>query len=53
MEGALRLLGYGVDHITSWRDVQRLGRAVRRRLSAGRVRVVAIDETWLRVRGQA
>ena len=27
VEGALRLLGYGVDQVTSWRDRQRLGRA--------------------------
>ena len=53
LEVALALLGYSVDHVTSWRDLQRLGRAVRRRLPAGRVRVVAVDETWLRVRGKA
>ena len=53
VEGALRLLGYSVDHVTSWRDLQRLGRAVRRRLPAGRARIVAVDETWLRVRGQS
>ena len=53
VEGALRLLGYGVDQVTSWRDRQRLGRAVRRRLPAGRARIVAVDETRLRVRGQS
>ena len=53
VEGALRLLGYSVDQVTSWRDLQRLGRAVRRRLPAGRVRIVAVDETWLRVRGKS
>ena len=40
------LLGYGVAQVTSWR-------AVRRRLPAGRVRIVAVDETWLRVRGKS
>ncbi len=39
--------------MTSWREVQRLGRAVRRRLPAGRVRIVGVDETWLRVRGKS
>ena len=53
VEGALRLLGYGVAQVTSWRDRQRLGRAVRRRLPAGRARIVAVDETWLRVRGKS
>ena len=40
------LLGYGVDQVTSWR-------AVRRRLPAGRAWIMAVDETWLRVRGQS
>ena len=47
------LLGYSVAQVTSWREVQRLGRAVRRRLPAGRARIGAVDETWLRVRGKA
>ena len=50
---AAGLLGYSVDQVTSWRDAQRLGRAARRRLPAGRVRIVGVDETWLRARSQA
>ncbi len=53
IEAIAGLLGYSVDHVTSWREVQRLGRAVRRRLPAGRVRIVGVDETWLRVRGKS
>ena len=34
------LLGYSADQVTSWR-------VVRRRLPAVRVRIVAVDETWL------
>ena len=33
------LLGYGVAQVTSWREMQRLGRAVGRRLPAGLVRI--------------
>ena len=29
LEAALALLGYSVDHVTSWRDLQRLGQAAR------------------------
>ena len=53
MEMALALLGYSVDHVTCWRDLQRLGRLVRRRLPAGHARIVGVDETWLKVRGKA
>ena len=53
METALALLGYSVDHVTCWRDLQRLGRLVRRRLPAGHARIVGVDETWLKVRGKA
>ena len=38
------LLDHSVDRVTSWREAQRLGRAVRRRLPAGRVRIEAMDE---------
>ena len=53
MEMALALLGYSVDHVPGWRDLQRLGRLVRRRLPAGQARIVGGDETWLKVRGKA
>lgn len=51
IETVLGLFGYRVDHTSSWRDVQRLGSMVRRRLPAGRARVVGVDETWLKVKG--
>ena len=53
MEMALALLGYSVDHVPGWRDLQRLGRLVRRRLPAGQARIVGVDETWLKARGKA
>ena len=47
------LLVYGVAQVASWREVQRLGRVVRWCLPVGWVRIAAVDETRLRVRGQA
>lgn len=53
LERAVALFGHRVDHVSSWRDIQRLGQAVRRRLPPGRARIVGVDETWVKVRGQA
>ncbi len=46
------LPGYSVAQVTSWREMQRLGLAVGRRLPVGWVRIGAVDETMLRVRGK-
>ena len=53
IETALSLFGYSVDHVSSWRDIQRLGKAVRRQLPKGSARVVGVDETWVKVRGKS
>ncbi len=48
VETTLGLFGHSVDHVSSWRDIQKLGKAVKRRLPEGKVRVVGVDETWVR-----
>ncbi len=53
VETALGLFGHRVDHVSSWRDIQRLGQSVRRQLPRGGARVVGVDETWVKVRGQS
>lgn len=53
IETVMGLFGYRVDHMSSWRDVQRLGCMVRRGLAAGSARVVGVDETWLKVKGKS
>lgn len=53
IETALGLFGHSVDHVSSWRDIQRLGKAVRSRLPRGSARVVGVDETWVNVRGRS
>ena len=35
IEMAVGLLGHNVDHVSSWRDIQRLGRGIRMRLPKG------------------
>ena len=42
IELVLGLFGHSVDHVSSWRDMQRLGKAVRNRLPKGRARVVGV-----------
>ena len=51
VELAMGLFGHHTDHVSVWRDVQRLGKAVRRRLPSGRAKVAGVDETWLKVKG--
>lgn len=53
IETALSLFGHRVDHVSSWRDIQRLGAVVRRRLPKGSARVVGVDETWVKVKGRS
>ena len=53
IETALKLFGHRVDHVSSWRDIQRLGKAVKRRLPEGKASIVGVDETWVKVRGEA
>ena len=53
VETALGLFGYSVDHVSSWRDIQRLGKAVKRRLPEGKARVVGVDETWVKIKGNS
>ena len=47
------LFGHSVDHVSSWRDIQKLGKAVKRRLPEGKARVVRVDETWVRIKGRS
>ncbi len=35
IEAALELFGHSVDHVSSWRDIQRLGKRIRRGLPKG------------------
>ena len=53
VELAMGLFGHHIDHVSSWRDVQKLGGAVRRRLPSGRAKVAGVDETWLKVKGRS
>lgn len=53
IETAMGLFGHDIDHVSSWRDIQRLGKSVRSRLQSGSARVVGVDETWVRVRGRS
>ena len=53
IETVLGLFGHRVDHVSSWRDIQRLGKAVRRRLPRGSARIVGVDETWVKVKGRS
>ena len=43
IELVLGLFGHSVDHVSSWRDIQRLGNGVRKRLPRGRARIVGVD----------
>ena len=45
IETALGLFSHSVDHVSSWRGKQRLGKVVKRRLPGGKARVVGVDET--------
>ncbi len=51
VETAMGLFGHHIDHVSGWRDIQRLGKAVRRRLRSVGAKVVGVDETWLKVKG--
>ena len=53
IETALGLFGHSVDHVSSWRDIQRLGKAVKRRLPEGKARVVGVDETWVKIKDRS
>lgn len=53
IEMVVGLFGHSVDHVSSWRDIQRLGKSVRRRLPKGNARVVGVDETWVKVKGRS
>ena len=53
VETTLGLFGHSVDHVSSWRDIQKLGKAVKRRLPEGKARVVRVDETWVRIKGRS
>ena len=52
-ETALSLFGHSVDHVSRWRDIQRLGKAVRKPLPSNSATVMGVDETWLKVRGKS
>ncbi len=43
VELAMGLFGHHTDHVSGWRDMQRLGRAVRKRLPRVRAKVVGVD----------
>ncbi len=53
IETAMGLFGHDIDHVSSWRDIQRLGKSVRSRLRSCSARVVGVDETWLKVKGRS
>ena len=53
IETAMRLFGHDIDHVSSWRDIQRLGKSVRGRLVSGSASVVGVDETWVKVKGRS
>ena len=53
IEMVVGLSGHSVDRMSSWRDLQRMGKVVRRRLPRGtEARVVGVDKTWVKVRGK-
>ena len=53
IEVAAGMFGYSIDHVSSWRDIQRMGKGVRMRLPRGSARIVGVDETWVKVKGRS
>ena len=49
-QNVVGLFGHHIDHGSSWRDIQRLGKVVRKRLPKGSTRVGGVDETWVKGR---
>lgn len=52
VEKVVGLFGHPTDHMSVWRDIQRLGKLLRDR-PKGKAKVVGVDETWMKVKGKS